>query len=92
MIPPPPPEPPVNQLKRYNTAPELRKQLKNINLSQRGTKSDLSLRLVKHNSGVLNVSEVEQEFTVKELRERLKKIEKDYKNVSKSKLAEVYTR
>ena len=88
--PPPPPEPPVTQLKKYNTAPELREQLKNINLSPKGTKIDLSLRLVKHNSGILTVSEVEQEFTVKELRERLKKIGKDYKNISKSKLAEVY--
>ena len=92
MIPPPPPEQPVAQLKKYNTAPELREQLKDINLSQKGTKSDLSLRLVKYNSGILNLSEVEQEFTVKKLRERLKKIGKDYKNVSKSKLAEVYTK
>ena len=90
MIPPLPQEPPVDQLKKYNTTPELREQLKDINLSQKRTKSDLSLCLVKHNSGILNVSEVEQEFTVKELRERLKKIGKDYKNVSKSKLAKVY--
>ena len=90
MIQPPLPEPRVDQLKRYNTAPELRRYLKDINLSQKGTKSDVSLRLVKHNSGILNVSEVEQEFTIKELTERLKKIGKYYKKKSKSKLAEVY--
>ena len=90
MIPPPPPESPVDQMKNYNTAYELREQLKSINLSQKGTKSDLSLRLVKHNSGLLNIHEVEQEFTLKELTERIKKIGKYRKTFSKSKLAEVY--
>ncbi len=89
MVPPPPPELPVTQLKQHNTVPELKEQLQKKNLSERGTKSDLALRLVKHNSGILNASEVEQEFTIKELKKRLSN--KQYsKTLNKSQLAEMY--
>ena len=52
-LPPPPPENPILQLKRHNTAPELRKELNELNLSEKGSKSDLCIRLVKHKSGII---------------------------------------
>lgn len=67
----PPPDPPVAQLKRYHTSPELREELTVANLATTGTKSDLCLRLVKHKSGHLTEQEVSNEFTVAQLRQRL---------------------
>lgn len=88
---PPPPEPPVKQLMRYNTAPELRKELLELNLSEKGTKSDMCLRLVKHKSGILNPEEVMTEFTVAELKSRLKKNNISYEcNTTKKELANKY--
>ena len=69
-VPPPPPEPPVVELKKHNTAPELRQKLQQLNLASTGSKSDLSLRLVKHYS-FLTISDVEHEFTVEQLRKRV---------------------
>ena len=88
---PPPPEPPVKQLMRHNTAPELKRELSNFNLSEKGTKSDMCLRLVKHNSGLLNVEEVMGEFTVFELKSRLQKNKISYEhNDTKMELAKKY--
>lgn len=69
-VPPPPPDPPVVELKRHNTAPELRKKMDQLNMASTGSKSDLSLRLVKHYS-YLTVSDVHREFTVDQLRKRV---------------------
>ena len=91
MQPPPPPEQPIIQLKRYNTAPELKTELEKLKLSQRGTKSDLCLRLVKHKSGILMLDEIFHEFTVKQLQSRLR--EKNitfHSNHTKRQLAELY--
>jgi len=91
MVPPPPPVHPVDQLKRHNTVSELKEELKKIKLPENGTKSDLALRLVKHNSGILNTSEVEQEFTIKDLKKRLSTLDKQAsKKIKKSQLAEMY--
>lgn len=71
-MPIPPPESPIMQLKRHHTMPELKRELSNVNLCTTGTKSDLCLRLVKHKSGMITECEVASEFTVDELRRRLK--------------------
>ena len=71
-MPIPTPEPPVLQLKRHYTSPELKKELSASNLSTSGTKSDLCLRLVKHKSGMLTKDEIANEFTVAQLQKRLK--------------------
>lgn len=91
MVPPPPPEFPVDQLKRHNTVSELKEELKKINFPENGTKSDLAFRLVKQNSRLLNTSEVEQEFTTKDLKKRLSTLEKQAsKKIKKSQLAKMY--
>ena len=87
-VPPPPPDPPVVELKKHNTAPELRQKLENLNLASTGNKSDLSLRLVKH-YGYLTISDVEQEFTVEQLRKRVHDPEK---SMRKKELCEQFIR
>lgn len=84
-MPIPPPEPPVLQLKRHYTSPELKKELSASNLPTSGTKSDLCLRLVKHKSGILTEAEIANEFTVAQLRERLKAHNVPVENTDKKK-------
>lgn len=69
-MPPPPPERPVDALKRSNTAPTLRARLGQMGLETRGTKSDLALRLAHHEAFVDSV-DVGRCFTKPELERRL---------------------
>ena len=70
IVPSPPPYPPVLELKKHHSAPELRDRLKELNLPHTGTKSDMSLRLVHHYS-FLTLADVEEEFTEEQLRKRV---------------------
>ena len=71
FVPPVPHDNPSVELKRTHTSEELRDKLNLYNLSARGSKSDLSLRLVKRESGLLTVDDVFNEYTVAQLRKRL---------------------
>ena len=62
---------PVAELKRSYSADELRSRLAQHRLPLVGTKSDLSLRLARRESGPLTPSDVADEFTVQQLRKRL---------------------
>ena len=67
---PPKPDNPVNELYRSNTVPMLQKRLSNESMSIRGSKSDLALRLANHEMFV-TITDIDQHFTVTQLRERL---------------------
>ena len=71
-VPPPPPENPIVQLKRHHTAPELKKELERMNLNTNGTKTDMSLRLVMNSDSFITLEEIGNEYTVQELRKRVK--------------------
>lgn len=88
----PPPEPPVQQLKRHHTVPKLREELSKQNLVTLGNKSDLCLRLVKRNSGNVTEFEIPKEFNCKELRMRLTKLGIYCKNMNKKELSQEYAK
>ena len=70
-VPPSPPENPVSELKRHHTVEELRSELYRLELDDRGSKTDLALRLVKHKSGILTMQDVFGNFTVPQLKRRV---------------------
>lgn len=70
-VPPPPPERPAQALKRTHTAGELRRTLSERGLPLHGTKSDLALRVAKHEAFV-DPSDVHEHFTARDLRRRLR--------------------
>jgi hypothetical protein len=68
--PPPPSETPVQELRRRHTAPELRDILSQKDLSTKGSKDDLVLRLAKSES-LIDIEDVKNTFTLKQLSTRV---------------------